>query len=92
MPSLAAARCFHHPDRPAFAVCVACARPLCQACATPWEGIHYCVSCLAGRRAAARGRGATLRALALGLFGFFLLFAAALLRVWVGALLAEMLS
>jgi len=27
-----------------------CGNVICQECATAWEGIHYCVGCLANRR------------------------------------------
>jgi len=36
-----------------MAVCVACGKRICPACATPWEGRQYCAACLAARRTAA---------------------------------------
>jgi hypothetical protein len=42
-----ASTCANHPDRPAHALCMSCARALCQECATTREGIHYCATCLA---------------------------------------------
>ncbi|MEA2692597.1 MAG: Double zinc ribbon domain [Acidobacteriota bacterium] len=55
MPELALpATCANHPGRPAMAICVACRKRICPACATPWEGRQYCADCLAERRAAAR--------------------------------------
>jgi hypothetical protein len=42
----APATCFHHPDRPAIALCVACRKRICAACATPWEGRQHCAACL----------------------------------------------
>lgn len=89
--SLAApARCFHHPDRPALAICVSCRRPLCQSCSTLWEGIHLCVSCLAERRRAATRSGAGFRTAAVGLAALGLLLAATWLRAWIAALVAEL--
>ena len=41
---------FTHPARPAFAVCMSCAKPLCQECATQWDGIWHCAKCLAAKR------------------------------------------
>jgi hypothetical protein len=49
--------CAYHADRPAHALCVTCRTPLCRGCATPWEGIFLCASCLAARRTAAERRG-----------------------------------
>lgn len=89
--ALATARCVHHADRPAFAVCVSCARALCQSCATPWDGRYFCVSCLAGQRAAAGRRRAWLRTALTVALAAALLFAATYLRAWIGALLAEVL-
>ena len=48
--------CANHPERPALALCMACGRRLCQECATPWEGINFCASCLAARRGGRRER------------------------------------
>jgi hypothetical protein len=45
--------CYHHPDRPAMAICVSCGKRICPSCATPWEGRQYCAPCLAIRSAAA---------------------------------------
>src|SRR5438094_331428 len=44
--------CVHHPARPAFAVCMTCRKPICQECATQWDGIYHCTTCLAARRGA----------------------------------------
>jgi hypothetical protein len=48
--------CAHHRDRPAHALCMSCHKGLCQECATPWDGIHYCTSCLAEKRRAVVAR------------------------------------
>jgi hypothetical protein len=92
MPSsLATARCVNHADRPAFAVCVSCAKTLCQSCATPWDGRYYCIACLAVQRQAAGRRRAWLRPALMAALALALFFAAVYLRAWVGALLAEVL-
>lgn len=88
----ASARCFHHPDRPALAVCVSCRKPVCQSCSTLWEGMHHCAACLAGRRGAAAQGGAALRTAVLALLTLGLLAGAAFLRAWIGAALAGMSS
>jgi hypothetical protein len=90
MARMPAARrvCAHHPDRAGHAACMACRRVVCQECATTWDGIHYCVACLAERRRTAEGRGswAGLALLALACAG--LLAVTARLMVWVGVTLA----
>ena len=50
--------CANHGDRPAFASCKACRKPICQECATEWDGIQHCPACLARRRGRARAGGA----------------------------------
>jgi hypothetical protein len=42
--------CANHGDRPAFASCKACRKPICQECASEWDGIQHCPACLARRR------------------------------------------
>jgi succinate dehydrogenase/fumarate reductase-like Fe-S protein len=49
-------RCANHKDRPAHAVCMSCRKDVCGECATEWDGINYCVSCLAARRKSERRR------------------------------------
>ncbi len=46
-PTVAAARCARHFDRAAHALCMSCKLGFCAECATEWEGINYCHSCLA---------------------------------------------
>lgn len=85
--------CAHHPDRPAHALCVGCRSPLCSGCATSWEGINLCATCLAARR---RGHEeATGWRVVYGYLGlvFGIVTAAVtatLLRAWIGALLARL--
>ncbi|MBI4576692.1 MAG: type II secretion system protein GspG [Planctomycetes bacterium] len=40
------ARCSHHPDRDAVAVCVRCGRTVCGSCSTRLDGINHCLDCL----------------------------------------------
>jgi hypothetical protein len=65
-----------------------CRKPLCQECATQWDGIYHCALCLTTRRGTtASGRRWT---------GWLMLVAAALIllyvsahtMVWAGALIA----
>ena len=83
-----ATRCAHHPDRPGHALCMACRKVVCAECATDWEGINDCATCLAGRRAAS-GSGARLPGwLALAAASLVLLMLAVQLGVWTGVFLA----
>lgn len=48
--------CINHPAVHALALCVGCEKRICSECATPWEGMNLCVSCLRTRTGAvARG-------------------------------------
>ena len=47
MPKTSVRFCENHPDRHAHALCMSCRKHVCNACATQWEGINYCVTCLA---------------------------------------------
>jgi hypothetical protein len=40
------ASCFHHPQKRAVVVCVACGRFLCGLCDVELESSHYCPECL----------------------------------------------
>ena len=84
----AATVCAHHPDRPAHALCMACRKVVCRECATEWEGINYCASCLARRRGALRGGHRFPGLLALTAVSALLLVAVARLMVWAGVLVA----
>jgi hypothetical protein len=83
-----ATTCAHHPDRPGHALCMACRKVVCAECATDWEGINYCASCLARRRAAARSGLRLPGWLALAAACSLLLLLAARLMVWTGVVLA----
>jgi hypothetical protein len=39
---------------------MSCRKTVCAECATRWEGINYCVTCLQARRAGVRTRGSVL--------------------------------
>lgn len=88
MPVPAMKLCANHASRPAFAVCMTCRKAICQECATQWDGIYHCTSCLAARR------GATVRSSrAAGWLGLIaaslvLLYVSARVMVWAGALIA----
>ncbi len=91
MPELVAPlTCHHHPDRPALALCVACGKRICAACATPWEGRQYCASCLASRGRVAGGERAAWGWVGMGLAVLVLLFAVTALRPLLAGLLAEL--
>ncbi|MEP7010663.1 MAG: B-box zinc finger protein [Acidobacteriota bacterium] len=84
--------CAYHPERPAHALCVSCRKPLCRGCATPWEGIFLCATCLAARRTAAEGRGSfwgwARLALGIALAAALAIF----LGAWMSGLWAELLA
>jgi hypothetical protein len=80
--------CAHHPDRAGHATCMACRRVMCQECATTWDGIHYCVECLARRRHAAEGRTSWVGFIVVALACVALVAATARLMVWAGVTLA----
>ena len=81
-------RCSFHEARPAFARCMACSRMLCQECATQWDGIWHCASCLAIRRSATNERPAVLSWLSVVATSLLLLYLGARVMVWTGAFLA----
>jgi hypothetical protein len=80
--------CANHPGRPAMAVCVACAKRICQACSTPWEGRQYCAGCLAARRTVAREERAGWGWAGMALAAAGLLWAVTWLRPLLAGLLA----
>jgi hypothetical protein len=85
---LAARHCQTHSQRAAFAVCMKCRKPLCQECATQWDGIYHCAQCLAAQRGtAAQGRRWT-GWLMLVAAVIILLYVSAQTMVWAGALIA----
>ena len=85
---LSARLCQTHPQRAAFAVCMKCRKPLCQECATQWDGIYHCAQCLATQRGTtASGRQWT-GWLTLVAAVLILLYVSAHTMVWAGALIA----
>lgn len=85
--ALARRTCAHHPDRPGHALCMACRKALCRECATEWDGINYCASCLAQRRRSVAARGSLLGWLGLVLAVGLLFLGLPHVVVWAGVLL-----
>ena len=83
--------CVNHPDRPGRALCMACRKVVCEECATQWDGINYCVACLARRRAKAVAKSPVLPWLGWGVATIALGWLAVRIMVFTGALLAEMM-
>jgi hypothetical protein len=83
-----ARRCTVHQQRPAFAVCMQCAKSLCQECATQWDGIWYCAACLAVRRGGPARRSHVGGWIAVIAASTAILFFSTRLMVWMGVLLA----
>jgi hypothetical protein len=81
-------RCSVHDQRPAFARCMACGKTLCQECATQWDGIWHCASCLAVQRGPAVRRSPWASWVAVVSLSLLMLFAGARVMVWTAALLA----
>jgi len=84
-------KCANHPERPGRALCMSCKKVVCQECATQWDGINFCVSCLKARRGKSEERSSILpwastiaAILLLGMTARYLI-------AWSGALLAELL-
>ena len=86
-----AQRCSLHDARPAFARCMTCTKMLCQECATQWDGIWHCASCLAAKRAQSVRRNPLLSWLAVAAAVASCLYAGARLMVWLGVFVAELL-
>jgi len=55
--TLKQSQCANHADRYGHAICMSCRKTLCQECATEWDGIFHCASCLAARRTSSSARG-----------------------------------
>ena len=79
---MTASICIHHPDRPAHALCMSCRRGLCHECATTWDGINYCATCLAAKRSASGARSSWISAIPVALAAAGLLWAVTRLMVW----------
>ncbi len=85
---LSARLCQTHPQRAAFAVCMKCRKPLCQECATQWDGIYHCALCLATQRGTTGSRRRWTGWLMLVAAAVILLYVSAHTMVWAGALVA----
>lgn len=69
-----------------------CAKTLCQECATQWDGIWHCASCLAAKRGAKVERSPVFAWIAVLTVSAILLYAGARLMVWTAALIAGLFS
>ena len=89
-PTAARRSCANHPDRPAHAVCMACRKAVCGECATEWDGINYCVACLAAQRKASRKGASRLGWLALIPASVALFALSVWLMAWLGGFAASL--
>ncbi len=80
--------CANHAERPGHAVCMVCRKVVCRECATEWDGINHCVTCLAARRQAERTPSSLFAWFAILLAIGVLFFASVRLMVWTGVFLA----
>jgi hypothetical protein len=87
-PAVSLARCAIHADRPAFARCMACAKMLCQECATQWDGIWHCSTCLGARRGTRTERSPAASWIGVALVSLTFLYLGARVMVWTSALIA----
>ena len=92
-PTATSARrvCANHRDRTAHAVCMTCHKDVCGECATEWDGINYCVACLAARRRAERRRSPLLGAISVAAAAALLAALSVELMVRLGTLLGGIL-
>ena len=67
---------------------MSCRKTVCGECATEWDGINYCVACLAARRQAVRGRASLVGWASALLAGTLLFYWSLRLMVWLGVLVA----
>ncbi len=92
MAALERRQCGNHPDRYGHALCMACNKTLCQECATSWDGINYCASCMATRRKTAGGGSSTAGWIAAGAAAALLAWLAPKALLWGSVLLARTLN
>ena len=69
-------------------MCMTCRKPLCQECATQWDGIYHCPQCLALQRGAVRRGGRVSGWLSAAAMSLILFYLTARVMVWVGAFMA----
>ena len=81
--------CANHPERYGHALCMACRKTVCQECATSWDGINYCVACLADRSRGSTERGSALRWIAVLAAVIALFYAGHKMMVWGTALMTR---
>jgi hypothetical protein len=81
-------RCELHQQRPAFARCMSCTKMLCRECATEWDGIWHCASCLGAQRVAKVESRPLLGWMAVVTGTLLLAYLATRTMVWLGAVLA----
>ena len=81
--------CANHPERFGHALCMTCRKTVCQECATEWEGINYCVSCLKRRRQSSKARPSLIGWALVGTAAVALFYAACKAMVWGAALLVD---
>lgn len=67
---------------------MACAKTLCQECATQWDEIWHCAWCLARKRGGKVERSRVFSWIQVVTLSAALLFAGARLMVWLAAILA----
>ena len=82
--------CHNHPNRHAHALCMSCRKQVCDACATQWEGINYCVACLAKKVPESKTRSSAGGWIALVLAIVLMLWATTRLVVIYGVWLMEL--
>jgi len=82
--------CRNHPDRRGFAICMSCRKVVCQECATAWDGVNYCRSCLESRGASAASGGAFRAWVGWALFCAVLFIAASRALAWSAAMVARL--
>jgi hypothetical protein len=67
---------------------MACSKMLCQECATQWDGIWYCATCLGSKRGAVVQRSPFFSWIGVVTLSLLMLFAGARVMVWTAALIA----
>ena len=83
--------CANHPERPGHALCMACKKVVCQECATEWDGINYCVACLALRRKTVAASSSFFGWVLVAAAAALLFYASVHLMVWTGVFVTGLL-
>ena len=87
---LAIQQCSVHAERRAFARCMGCTATLCHECATQWDGIWHCATCLVAKRETVVERSGAAAWIAMLATSLIFLYIGARAMVWTGALIAGM--